>query len=119
MAVQRQPKANCTEHTIEINNLKKDMERIKDHEIKFNSTIQRIEEKVDLLSDTTLNINATLLHFKDFPDRIRKLEDKAIIYDLVKVGLGILFGVIINNYIQNTFVATTKEEKKYEIEKHK
>jgi len=112
---ERPPKENCTQHTIEINNLKKDMERIKDHEQKFNRVLDRLEEKVDLLSDTTLNINSTLLHLKDIPDRIRKLEDKSIVYDLVKLGLGIMLGVFITNYVGDLMV-NNRDKNEYKIE---
>ena len=115
MAVQK----NCTEHTIEINGLKKDMERIKEHETKFNNTIQRVEEKVDLLSDTTLNINATLLHFKDIPERIRKLEDKNTENMIVEKVLWIAVGAFIAVFVHQNYIATTREKEKLTIEKSK
>jgi hypothetical protein len=118
MALPRQPKQECVDHTLSIEKLKNDMERIKDHEVKFNKTIERVEEKVDLLSDTTLNINANLLHFKDFPQRIRKLEDKSIVNESLKSLGWILLVIFITAYVGNFFV--TKEERKgYKIESTK
>lgn len=111
-------KENCTEHTIEINGLKKDMERIKDHETKFNRTIDRVEESIDTIEKSVIKIEMALEHFKDIPDKIRKLEDKSIVYDLLKMGLGIFLGVIITNYVEDQFMAT-REKNDYKIEKHK
>ncbi len=117
MAVQRN-KDECIVHTIEINDLKKDMEGVKIHEDKFNRTIERIEGKVDLLSDTTLNINATLLHFKDFPDRIRKLEDKSTANLIIEKILWLAVGAFVTVFIHQNYIAT-REKNEYKIEKSK
>lgn len=109
---------NCLEHTIEINNIKKDMETRIRHEERFVKTIERVEDKVDVLSDTTKEINSTLSHFKDMPERVRKLEDKSIVTDLIKLGLGIALGVFITNYVED-LKAYNRERNDYKIEKNK
>jgi len=114
MAVKR-PQSDCVEHTIEINKIKSDMERVKDHELKFNRTIERVEGKVDLLSDTTLNINATLLHLKDIPERLRKLEDKSIFLQVFEKFAWIAVGALTVAFINQNFIAT-REKQEYQIQ---
>lgn len=118
MAVQRTPKANCTEHTIEINDLKKDMETRIRHEENILKTMAKLSETTERVDKSCYEINVTLLHLKDIPDRLRKLEDKSIVYDLIKLGLGIVLGVIINGYVQNNFIEP-KRENKHQYEKTK
>jgi len=98
MAIQRTEKTNHTEHTIEINNLKKDMETRERHEVRLTKTIENLEVIIDKLNDNYFQVNSSLSHLKDLPDRLRKLEDKSIVYDLIKVGIGIAIYVIISNY---------------------
>jgi hypothetical protein len=114
MALPRTKPTNCTEHTIEINNLKKDMETVQRHEIKFNQTVERVEASVESLNAAVLKINIALEHFKDIPEKIRKLEDKSIVYDLIKVGLAVLFTIIVKDYYDST--VAIKEEKEYKVE---
>ena len=109
------PKSDCIEHTIDINNLKKDMETVKRHEEKFNKTIERVEMSIDNLNDSVLKINMNLEHWKDIPAKIRRLEDKSIVYDLIKIGITVMFTLIIKDYYNATMAM--KEEKKYKIER--
>jgi len=109
MAIQRTEKTNHTEHTIEINNLKKDMETRERHEVRLTKTIENLEVIIDKLNDNYFQVNSSLSHLKDLPDRLRKLEDKSIVYDLIKVGIGIAIYVIISNYASN--VNYVKENK--------
>jgi hypothetical protein len=113
MALPRKP-TDCVEHTIEINNLKKDMETVQRHEKKFNETVERVETSIDSLNSAVLKINIALEHFKDIPEKIRKLEDKSIVYDLIKVGLAVIFTIIVKDYYNNT--VAIKEEKEYKVE---
>ncbi len=114
MAVKRTPE-NCTEHTIEINNLKKDMETVLRHEKKFSDSI-------DLLEITIADLNLTVKIFndklKDLPEKVRKLEDKYIFVDVLNklawIGIGAFIAVLVN---QN-FVAT-RDKHDYSVEKHK
>ena len=101
MALPRTEKPNCTEHTIEINNLKKDMETRERHEVKLTKTIENLEIIIDKLNDNYFQVNSSLAHLKDLPERLRKLEDKSIVYDLIKVGIGIVMYVLITNYASN------------------
>lgn len=101
MVLPRTEKPNCTEHTIEINNLKKDMETRERHEIKLTKTIENLEIIIDKLNDNYFQVNSSLAHLKDLPDRLRKIEDKSIVYDLIKVGVGIVMYVLISNYTSN------------------
>jgi hypothetical protein len=108
---ERRPKSDCIEHTIDINNLKKDMESVRNHEAKFNRTIEKVLESVESTNISVLNINNALEHFKDLPGRVRKLEDKSIVYDLIKLGLGLLFGFLIKDYYDKRIAV--KEENNY------
>lgn len=101
MALPRPERQNCTEHTIEINNLKKDMETRERHEKRLMQTLENLENMVDSLDKNYLGVNNSLAHLKDLPDRLRKLEDKSIIYDLIKVGIGIVIYVLISNYTED------------------
>ena len=109
---------NLTNLKIEINNLKKDMESVRNHELKFNRTIERVENSIDTIEKSVIKIDMALEHFKDIPNKIRSLEDKSIIYDMFKLALGIILGVIITSYVEDQFMAT-REKNEYKIEKHK
>jgi hypothetical protein len=113
MALPRKP-TDCIEHIIEISNLKKDMETVQRHEKKFDETVKRVETSIDSLNGAVLKINIALEHWKDIPEKIRKLEDKSIVYDLIKVGLAVIFTIIVKDYYDNT--VAIKEEKEYKVE---
>lgn len=111
MALPRTEKPNCTEHTIEINNLKKDMEARERHEKRLMETLEKLDDVVDKLSQNYFQVNSSLAHLKDLPDRLRKLEDKSVIYDLIKVGIGIVLYVLISNYTEEIkYVRENKTE---------
>lgn len=109
---------NCREHTIDILNLKKDMETRIRHEERLMKTIENLENLVDKLNTNYFEINSNLLHFKDVPDRVRKLEDKSIVLSMIEKGLWFIIGIGITVIIEQKFIAT-KEENGYKIEKHK
>lgn len=109
------PKSDCIEHTIDINNLKKDMETVRRHEEKFNQTVERVEVSIENLNEAVLKINMNLEHWKDIPAKIRKLEDKSIVYDLIKIGITIMFTLIVKDYYNATMAM--KEEKTVKIER--
>ena len=113
MALPRKP-TDCIEHIIEISNLKKDIETVQRHEKKFEETFKRVETSIDSLNGAVLKINIALEHWKDIPEKIRKLEDKSIVYDLIKVGLAVIFTIIVKDYYDNT--VAIKEEKEYKVE---
>ena len=109
---------NFTEMRIDINSLKKDMESVRNHELKFNRTIERVENSIDTIEKSVIKIDIALEHFKDIPLKIRSLEDKSIVYDMFKLALGIVLGVIITNYVEDKFMAT-RDKNEYKIEKSK
>lgn len=114
-------KADCTDHTIAINNLKKDMETRIRHEERLTKTIENLDILVDKLNENYFKINSSLSHLADIPDRLRKVEDKSIAFSLIEKGLWFVVGVGISVIIQQKFVATTKEEEQsnYSISKNK
>ena len=109
---ERTPKESCTQHTIEINNLKKDMESVLRHEKKFSDSI-------DLLGITIADLNLTVKifneKFKDLPDKVRKLEDKSIFMQVFEKLAWIAVGALIVSMVNQKIIAP-KEEKTYGIE---
>lgn len=118
MAVQRNTKIDCTEHTIEINSLKKDMETRERHEKAIVESLKNLNVTVDKLNENYFQVNSSLLHIKDVPERLRKLEDKSITQSLIEKGLWFVLGVGISVFIQQQYVAI-KERQEYKIEKTK
>ena len=118
MAIPREPKSNCTEHIIEINNLKKDMETRERHERQIVETLKNLGSIVDKLNENYFEVNSSLLHIKDVPDRLRKLEDKSITQTLIEKGLWFVLGIGISVFIQQEYVGI-KERNEYKIEKIK
>jgi len=114
MAIKR-PQSECVEHTIEINKIKNDMERVKDHELKFNRTIDRVESSITLLNDSVIKINLALEHFKDMPDKVRKLEDKSIFLQVFEKFAWIAVGALTVAFINQNFIAT-REKQEYKIQ---
>lgn len=116
---ERTPKESCTQHTIEINNLKKDMETRIRHEERLTKTIENLEVLVDKLNTNYYQINSSLLHIKDIPEKVRKLEDKSIVITLIEKGLWFIIGIGITVIIQQNYIATTRGKEKYNVEKHR
>ena len=105
---------NCTEHTIEINDLKKDMNTRIRHEENLSKAISNIEELVDRLNETTFKINLSLEHFKDIPDKVRKLEDRSIFMQVFEKFAWIAVGALTVALINQNLVAT-REKQDYQI----
>ena len=118
MALKRPP-SDCVEHTIEINNIKKDMETLVRHEIKFNETVDRIESTIDRLSESIFKINLTLESFNELPKSVRKLEDKSIVMELIKSFGWFVIGALIMGYVGQLFIANSKDKTEYKIERTK
>jgi hypothetical protein len=113
-----QIKSNCTEHTIEINNLKKDMETRIRHEQKLMETLKNLENLADKLNENYFEVNLSLVHLKDLPKRVRVLEDKSITQSMLEKGIWFIVGIAISVIIQRQWeaITTTKPEPKYKIE---
>ena len=118
MAIKR-TQSDCVEHTIEINNIKKDMETLMRHEIKFNETVNRIEMTIDRLSESIYKINLTLESFNELPKSVRKLEDKSIVVELIKSFGWFVIGALIMGYAGQLFVQQSKDKTSYKIERTK
>lgn len=117
MAVKR-PQSECIEHTIELTKLKEQMETVIRHDKKYNEAIDNFDMAIRDINLSLVRINGTLDHFKEIPDKVRKLEDKSIVISLVEKGLWFVVGVGISVIIQNNYIAT-KEDHNYKIEKTK
>lgn len=109
---ERTPKESCTQHMIEINNLKKDMESVLRHEKKFSDSIDLLEITI---ADLNLTVKIFNEKFKDLPDKVRKLEDKSIFMQVFEKLAWIAVGALIVSMVNQKFIAP-KEEKTYGIE---
>lgn len=118
MAVQRQPKASCTEHTIEIEKIKEKMETIARHDTKFSKAIDDFDMALKDINMSILKINLTLEKFNETNERLRKLEDKSIVIESLKSAGWAFLLIILAAYFGQLFIAT-KEENNYKIEKTK
>jgi len=106
---------NCHEHDLAIQKLESKMEVIERHHGYYKEKFGSIELMLEELKYFSINTNNAIDRFKDVPERLRKQEDKAVVYDLIKVGVGIILGLLITNYVGQTFL-TTREEKIYKNE---
>jgi len=118
MAIKR-PQSDCVEHTLEINNLKKDMESVLRHEKKFNDSIDNLEL---IIADLKLTISLFNEKFKDLPVKVRALEDKenskSKLNEVAEKLAWILVGGLIAAFIHQNFVAT-KETPQYKVQSEK
>lgn len=118
MAVKRTPQSDCLEHTLEINNLKKDMEMILRHHNKFSKAVDDFEIMKGDFRVSIIKLENSLSKIIDIPDKVRKLEDKSLFVDVLNklawIGIGAFIAVLVN---QN-FVAT-REKHEYSVEKSK
>lgn len=91
------------------------METVLRHEKKFNDSIDLLE-----MASADLKLTTTLIseQFKEIPSRVRKLEDKSIVTEIIKTGGWVILGFILSAFFQNQFIAT-KEKKYYSIQKNK
>jgi hypothetical protein len=110
--------SNCHVHDLAIQKLESKMEVLERHHNFYKEKFGGIELSLEELKYFSINTNNHLENFKDIPDRLRKQEDKAVIYDLIKVGLGIILGLLITGYINRVFIAP-KESHDYSIVKNK
>jgi hypothetical protein len=106
----------CHEHDMAILTLQNKMEVLERHHNFYKEKFSGIELMLEELKYFSINTNNSIERFKDIPDRMRKQEDKAIIYDLIKVGCGIILGLLITNYVSDRFLAP-REEYNYKIER--
>lgn len=115
MALKR-PQSDCVEHSLEIQNLKKDMESVLRHEKKFTDSIDRFEL---VIADLNLTIKLLQPKVVDLPERVRKLEDKSLIIDFVNKLAWLIIGALIASYAGQIVFPSTKERSDYKIEKSK
>ena len=105
----RNEPTNCHEHDLAIQKLESKMEVLERHHSYYKEKFGGIELMLEELKYFSINTNNAIDHFKDIPDRMRKQEDKAIVYDLIKVGCGIILGLLITNYIGQAFIVNREE----------
>jgi len=102
------------EQTIELNKLKNEMDRLKAHKEKFDKSIDSLEITIADLKTTVALFNVKL---EDVPTRLRALEDKSVVNELIKTFGWFILGGLITIFIHKTFLATP-ERKIYSIENH-
>ena len=106
---------SCHDYDLAILKLEGKIEVIERHHNYYKEKFGHIELALKELKYFSINTNNSIEHFKDIPDRLRKQEDKAIVYDLIKIGCGIVLGLLITNYINENFLAP-KEDRRNKIE---
>ena len=109
---------SCEDHNVAIEILKEKMEAKTRHDTKFSKAIDDFDIAIRDLNVSVLKINATLDHFKDLPDKVRKLEDKSLIAGFVEKLLWIAVGAFLTVFINENYIAT-REKNEYKIEKRK
>jgi hypothetical protein len=109
---------NCEEHNVAIELLKEKMEAKNRHDAAFFKAIEGFDISIRDINLSILKINHTLDHFKELPDKVRKLEDKSLIASFVEKLLWIAVGAFLTVYINENYIAT-RERKDYKIEKRK
>lgn len=114
MALQKSP--NCHEHDLSILKLESKMEVLDRHHNFYKEKFGSIELMLEELKYFSINTNNSIDHFKDIPDKVRKLEDKSLVFSLIEKGLWFVIGVAISIMIQQNYIAT-KERNEYKIEK--
>jgi hypothetical protein len=119
MAVQRQPRSECVEHTIDITKLKEQMEGIIRHDNKFNTAISDFDMSIKDINLSIMKINLTIERFSETNERLRKLEDKSIVIESLKSAGWAFLLIILAAYFGQLFIATKEEDKIYKIENSK
>ena len=109
----------CHDHDLAIQKLESKMEVLDRHHGYYKEKFGGIELMLEELKYFSINTNNSIDHFKDIPDRVRKLEDKSIVITLIEKGLWFIIGIGITVIIQQNYIATTREKEKYNVEKHR
>jgi hypothetical protein len=109
---------NCHDHDLAIQKLESRQDALERHHGYYKEKFGGIELSLEELKYFSIDTKNSIDRFKDVPERLRKQEDKAVVYDLIKVGVGIILGLMITNYVGQTFV-TNREERKYKTESTK
>lgn len=90
----------CMEHTFDINTLKKDMIQRKDNETKLSAALEKLSATDTEFNISLLKINNSLTLLAPLTDKVRKLEDRTIIQDMVEkiiwMGMGVFISILIN-----------------------
>jgi hypothetical protein len=108
----------CHEHDLAIQKLEGRQEALERHHNFYKEKFGSIELTLEELKYFSINTNNAIKNLEDVPARLRKQEDKAVVFDLIKVGIGIILGLMITNYVGQTFI-TTREEKVKQTESNK
>jgi len=100
---------------LDVNDIKKDMETLIRHDKKFNNSIDNLEL---IISDLKLTSSIFREQNKNIPERVRCLEDKTIVNELIKTAGWVLLGIFVTAIVQQHFFAT-KENQDYSIQRGK
>jgi hypothetical protein len=106
---------NCISNILEINTVKNDVQSLKNHEKKFNDSIDRFEL---VIADLNLTVKIFNEKFKDLPEKVRKLEDRSILSQAIERLVWITVGALAVSFVNQNFVATNKKNE-YSIQKDK
>lgn len=116
MALQRnKAESTCHDHDLAIQKLESKMEVLDRHHGYYKEKFGGIELMLEELKYFSINTNNSIDHFKDIPDRVRKLEDKSIFMQVFEKLAWIAVGALIVSMVNQKFIAP-KEEKTYGIE---
>lgn len=104
-------------HLLEVSNMKKDIAQIQENEHKTSALLDRFSSGIEQFNLSVVEINNTIEHFTTLPDKVRKLEDKSILQDLVEKIIWMIVGAFVAVVVADNYKEIKKLERGIAIEK--
>ena len=94
------PNTSCVEHDFDIHNIKKDMLQLKEDSTKLHGTLEKLAATDAEFNISLIKMNNVLTNLIPLTDKVRKLEDRTIIQDIIEkiiwMGVGVFISILIN-----------------------
>lgn len=106
---------NNLQEAIEQTKLQMKVERIEQHHAKYSQNFDELFIFMQDFKVTLVRIENSIEKTADLPEKVRKLEDKSVVFDLIKIAIGIAIGAIITGYVSQN-LAPIREKEGYNLE---
>jgi len=114
---QMSEKENLQE-VIDRTKLQMKVETIERHHAHFRSQFDELFVFMQDFKVSLVRIENNIEKTADLPERVRKIEDKGILTEVIKVGIGIAIGALISGYANQNLVPT-REKNEFKTEQTK
>lgn len=101
---------------IEMTKIKGQIETIERHHNKYTKDFDTLFAFMQDFKVSLIRIENSIEKTSDLPEKVRKLEDKSVVIDLLKIAIGIAIGALISGYVgQNLIPSRETDRHKTEV----